>query len=229
MTERCGHGGEATLASWVLAAYKGAAATAQCLSRWLGVRKSAPRRQGRITASLWRLMGPCGPGGLNVEEDAAEEATASPRPVAGVTDVVAVAAGKFHSLALRRDGMVWAWGSNYFGQLGNGHTESRSTPLPVDNLEDVMDIAAASLHNLAVRRDGTVWAWGADELRDLVGDDDLVPAQVPALHDVAMVATGDNHAIALTGAGTVKTWGWNNFGQLGNGEEGTHYYLPQDD
>ncbi|HKC75437.1 MAG TPA: hypothetical protein VKF37_14745 [Chloroflexota bacterium] len=167
--------------------------------------------------------------GLNVEEDAAEEATASPRPVAGVTDVVAVAAGKFHSLALRRDGTVWAWGSNYFGQLGNGHTESRATPLPVDNLEDVMDIAAASLHNLAVRRDGTVWAWGADELRDLVGDDDLVPAQVPALHDVAMVATGDNHAIALTGAGTVKTWGWNNFGQLGNGEEGTHYYLPQDD
>ena len=174
-------------------------------------------------------MGPCGPGGLNVEEDAAEEATASPRPVAGVTDVVAVAAGKFHSLALRRDGTVWAWGSNYFGQLGNGHTESRATPLPVDNLEDVMDIAAASLHNLAVRRDGTVWAWGADELRDLVGDDDLVPAQVPALHDVAMVAAGDNHAIALTGAGTVKTWGWNNFGQLGNGEEGTLYYLPQDD
>jgi alpha-tubulin suppressor-like RCC1 family protein len=117
--------------------------------------------------------------------------------------------------------------------LGTGRVQGRgsysSVPVQVPALTHVLAVAAGGEHTLALRRDGTVWAWGADELTDFVGDDDLVPAQVPALHDVAMVATGDNHAIALTGAGTVKTWGWNNFGQLGNGEEGTLYYLPQDD
>jgi len=52
-------------------------------------------------------------------------------PVQGLTDVVAVAAGGRHSLALCADGTVWAWGWNRFGQLGDGTTTHRHTPVPV--------------------------------------------------------------------------------------------------
>ena len=135
-----------------------------------------------------------------------------PVQVPALTHVSAVAAGGKHTLALRRDGTVWAWGANDYAQLGRGqHTlgeESTARPMRVLGLTDVQAIVAGRAHNVVVRRDRTVWAWGINGY---------------------MVATGDNHAIALTGAGAVKTWGWNNFGQLGNGEEGTLYYLPQDE
>jgi len=155
--------------------------------------------------------------GRNVEEDAAEEATATPQQLWGVTEVVAVAGGQFHSLALKDDGTVWAWGVSYFGQLGNGREESESVPVRVHGLDDVTAIAAAGLHSMAVREDGTAWIWGAPELGDPEAGNDVVPARVLGLRDVVATATGDNHAIALLSDGTVRTWGWNNWGQLGNG------------
>src|SRR5690348_6973235 len=54
-----------------------------------------------------------------------------PVQVRGLTGVVAVAGGTIHSLALRNDGTVWAWGSNEYGQLGDGTTSHRSTPVQV--------------------------------------------------------------------------------------------------
>src|SRR5450631_3833284 len=58
---------------------------------------------------------------------------------------------------------VRAWGSNYYGQLGNGvdeQTVSRSLPERLDALSDIVKIAAGQDHTLAVKSDGTVWAWG---------------------------------------------------------------------
>ncbi len=160
--------------------------------------------------------------GRNMEEDAAAEATVTPRQITGLTDVMAVAGGRFHSLALRRDGTVWAWGSNYFGQLGDGTDESRSAPVHVPSLTAVTAIAAGWLHSVAVRRDGTAWSWGAHELLDVDGDDDYttIPIQVPGVRGAVAIGTGDNHAVCLTQDGTVAAWGWNNFSQLGNNQSG---------
>lgn len=69
----------------------------------------------------------------------------------------AIAAGHYHTLALKSDGTVWAWGSNSDGQLGDGTQTNRSVPVQVTGLSDVVHIAAGGAHSLAVRRDGTLW------------------------------------------------------------------------
>src|SRR5438105_3618488 len=58
--------------------------------------------------------------------------------------------------------VVWAWGSNNHGQLGDGTAIDRSTPVQVQNLSGVTAVCAGSTHNLALKADGTVWAWGAN-------------------------------------------------------------------
>ncbi|WP_084675223.1 hypothetical protein [Microbacterium sp. oral taxon 186] len=70
-------------------------------------------------------------------------------------------AGGSSAFALTRDGAVWAWGSNEFGQLANGELEaSRGLPARVKGLGEVGLIATSGESTFAVARDGSVWGWG---------------------------------------------------------------------
>jgi len=71
-----------------------------------------------------------------------------------------MSAGMYHSLAIKSDGTVLAWGSNYYGQLGDGTTTDRIIPAQVESLVSVAAISAGAGHSLALKYDGTVWAWG---------------------------------------------------------------------
>lgn len=102
----------------------------------------------------------------------------------GLTNVIAVAAGSGHSVALKSDGKVVVWGDNYWGQ----------TNVPA-NLSNVVAIAAAWNHTLALKSNGTVVSWG-----DLT----TVPA---ALTNAVAIAAGDAHSLALKADGTVVAWG----------------------
>ncbi len=86
-----------------------------------------------------------------------------PVPVSGVSGVTSVAA-RAHVLAVKNDGTVWAWGSNYTGQLGDGTTTHRNAPVPVAGLSGVKSAAVGASHSLAVKNDGTVWSWGSNGL-----------------------------------------------------------------
>ncbi|MDB5052231.1 MAG: hypothetical protein JWM44_281, partial [Bacilli bacterium] len=113
---------------------------------------------------------------------------------AGLTSVVAIAAGGNHSLALKSDGTVAAWGDNSQGQ----------TTLPA-GLTGVVAIAAGTYHSLALKSDGTVATWG---------DNSQGQATVPTgLNGVVAIAAGYNHSLALKSNGTVAAWGWNGYGQ----------------
>ena len=68
-------------------------------------------------------------------------------PVINLADVQAVSAGSDHSMALTRDGKVFAWGRNFDGQLGDGTREHRSTPVAVPGLEDVISISAGGSYS----------------------------------------------------------------------------------
>jgi len=92
--------------------------------------------------------------------DGTKKPREKPVRVEGLNNIVAIAAGVTHVLALDVGGNVWAWGFNTTGQLGDGTVKSRPTPGLVHNLDRVIAIAAGGAHSLALRADGTVRAWG---------------------------------------------------------------------
>ncbi|WP_295392505.1 CARDB domain-containing protein [uncultured Thiodictyon sp.] len=137
---------------------------------------------------------------------------------AGNANMQRIAAGYDHSLALKPDGTLWAWGHNGYGQLGDGTTTDRLAPVNV--LTGVAAVAAGSSHNLVLKPDGTLWAWGSNwigQLGDGTATNRLTPVQVQVLTGVAAVAAGDYHTMALKPDGTLWAWGYNWIGQLGDG------------
>jgi len=145
-----------------------------------------------------------------------------PVKVSGLTDIIAIASGNEHSLAVKKDGTVWAWGYNGNGQLGINSTSNSSTPIKVNNLVNITGIAAGSVHSLALDVDGKVYAWGYNGdagLGDGTYTNRLVPVQVINLADIVEIASGSSsgHSLALKKDGSVYVWGYNNSGQIGNG------------
>jgi alpha-tubulin suppressor-like RCC1 family protein len=146
----------------------------------------------------------------------------APSEVISLPAASAVAAGSFHSLALRPDGTVAAWGRDARGTLGNGAPAvDQSTPVSVSGLTGVAGIAAGCDHSLARRTDGTVRAWGSDASGQL-GDGAVLatqfaPVAVPLLTGVAGIAAGCDHSLAVRTDGTVQSWGSDASGQLGDG------------
>ncbi|MBF0539651.1 MAG: hypothetical protein HQL03_15520, partial [Nitrospirae bacterium] len=143
--------------------------------------------------------------------------------------VTAIAAGYGHTIVLKGDGTVWAWGWNGEGQLGDGTTTNRSLPVQVNGLSGVTAIAAGSHYSVALKGDGTVWAWGYNGHGELgVGTttNSNKPVQSIGLTGVTSIAAGghtydpthelNNHTVALKGDGTVWAWGGNVLGQLGD-------------
>jgi alpha-tubulin suppressor-like RCC1 family protein len=200
-----------------------------------------------------------------------------------LSDITAISAGRFHSMALKSDGTVYAWGRNNSGQLGDGTITERSTPVQVKgvggegNLTNITAISAGGDHSIAIKNDGTVYAWGSNSTNQLgngAGGSGVIsetPIQVPGVggegnltniidisgllgSSVALKADGTvyewgstvstqrttptqvlgvggsgyltnisvlapasgNHRVALKSDGTVYAWGSNSYGQLGN-------------
>lgn len=155
--------------------------------------------------------------------------TANPTPtvVPDLSGVIALAAGSNHSLALRSDGTVVAFGQNFLGQLGtatnSGSTAPNPTPAVVPGLTDVVAIAAGFSHSLALKNDGTVLAFGSNEFGQLgtttntgAATPNSTPTVVPGLTTVTAIAAGNNHSLARRSDGTVLAFGWNFYGQLGS-------------
>ncbi|REE98542.1 hypothetical protein [Thermomonospora umbrina] len=147
-----------------------------------------------------------------------------PVEVSGLTGIRrrqgAVAGGEWHSLAVKSDGTVWAWGANGSGQLGDGTTTGRTTPIQVPGLTGVVAVAANEAYSLALKSDGTVWAWGfnsSGQLGDGTTTTRTTPVQVSGLSGVVNISAGYGHAVAVKSDGTVWAWGANGSGQLGDG------------
>jgi alpha-tubulin suppressor-like RCC1 family protein len=148
------------------------------------------------------------------------DGTATSRPTAvvnGLAGVDSVAAGGYHSLAVK-SGTVWSWGLGHVGQLGRAGGFTSPTPGPVGGLSGVTAVSAGFYHSLALRTDGTVWAWGWNaygQLGDGTTVDRTAPVQVSGLTNVVGISAGAAHNLAQRTDGSVWSWGLNSHGQLG--------------
>jgi len=143
-----------------------------------------------------------------------------PVPVLGLSGVMAISAGYEHSLAVKSDGTVWAWGSNANGQLGDDSGIQRNYPVQAHGLSEVLAVAAGGFHSLALKSDGSVWSWGSNlvsQLGDGTNVQKYTPVRVTGVSDVKAIAAGNNHNLVLTKSGAVWTWGHNLYNQLADG------------
>jgi alpha-tubulin suppressor-like RCC1 family protein len=131
-----------------------------------------------------------------------------------------LAAGHLHTCLLEPLGSVACWGSNEFGQLGNGSDANMASPVVVDDLSDAVALGAGHRHQCALRVTGKVVCWG-DGLSGQLGHGQLTgsstPVEVEGLHDAVSVNANVLATCALRRTGEVACWGSGAFGGLGNG------------
>ncbi|MFA7239572.1 MAG: hypothetical protein WC091_05615 [Sulfuricellaceae bacterium] len=131
-----------------------------------------------------------------------------------------LALGAQHSLVLKADGSVWAFGENASGRLGDGTETGRAYPVRVVGLDNAVQVVAGYYHSVALKADGTVYCWG-ENLSGQLGLGDvaprLKPAQVMLPAKATLIAAGEAHTVAVLEDGSVWAWGDNRSGQVGNG------------
>jgi alpha-tubulin suppressor-like RCC1 family protein len=156
---------------------------------------------------------------------------AKPQPVVtsagvGLSDVTKIAAGGGFSLALR-NGEVWAWGDDRFGQLGNMVSAAGVNAVQVTGLANITQIAAAGSTAYALQDNGngtqTLWAWGYNGDGELGLDPKLTPFSVTPVPitgigpgTITKISAGLDHLLVLLDNGTVWGLGFNEFSQLGD-------------
>jgi alpha-tubulin suppressor-like RCC1 family protein len=142
----------------------------------------------------------------------------------------AVAAGANHSLALDSRGVVWGWGDNGFGQLGNGTFSYPMDGAPYiawaitfPEAVIIVAIACGARHSLALDNNGFVWAWGLNDHGQLgiSSFEERINKPTKLIHfppntRIVAIAGGASHSLAIDSAGRVWAWGANLVGQLGN-------------
>ncbi|MGO3702050.1 MAG: RCC1 domain-containing protein [Candidatus Saccharimonadales bacterium] len=183
----------------------------------------------------WGYQGPqLGSGATYRSETFPIEVATTGTPMAG-KHIVQVAAGDSHSLALDTDGVVYAWGNNMYGRLGDGTTSSRNTPVAVKTAgtpmegKHIVQISAGRIHSTALASDGTVYSWGyggAGILGDGLSTSSSTPVAVKTaatpmegkhIVQISAGSNGNGHTLALASDGTVYSWGYGIGGALGDG------------
>lgn len=166
--------------------------------------------------------------GLGTADDGVVDETdySTPQKIANLDNVVAVERGYDHTLVLKNDGTVLAFGDNSKGQLGDGTTDDKDTPVTVNGLSGIVQIAASSATSYAIDDQGRLWAWGRNNYGELANgqknsDPHTTPTQVTLNEPVISIAAGKAHALALVNTGQVYGWGLNSSSQIGLQESET--------
>ena len=128
--------------------------------------------------------------------------------------------GAYHSLGIKNDGSLWAWGNNYYGQLGDGTTTDRLIPTQIGIATNWVNIETHGYHSLGIKNDGTIWAWGfnsSGQLGNGTTTNLLTPTQIGTATNWVSISGGYNNNFCIKSNGTLWAWGDNSTGQLGDG------------
>ncbi|WP_342377030.1 chromosome condensation regulator RCC1 [Myxococcus stipitatus] len=142
--------------------------------------------------------------------------------VPGLTNVVDIANGRDHFLAVHADGTVSSWGLGASGQLGHGlkgKDVQSATPVKARGVTDARAVFANGNYGFARRADGSLLAWGQNGNGQLGVSDEADRAEPTASSEkvspLSSMGMGATHVIAVRGDGSIYAWGWNLEGSLG--------------
>ena len=134
-----------------------------------------------------------------------------------------VAAGAFHTLAIKSDGTLWAWGYGSDHQLGDGTIYSRPVPVAIGQDTDWTEVSGGYRHSAAVKQNGTLWTWGDNSYGQLGNGGTTalsVPGRAGTASDWQSLSVGQDYSTAVKSDGSLWSWGLNASGQVGNAGAG---------
>ncbi len=136
-----------------------------------------------------------------------------PSPFASVT------AGLLHTCGLLDDGTAFCWGSNQFGQLGDGTQSGRTSPVAVAGSVKFAMLSPGGGHTCGISTGGAAFCWGLNlngQLGDATHSDHASPAPVNATSTWLTLSSGGSYTCGIAADSTAYCWGWNGYGQLGD-------------
>jgi alpha-tubulin suppressor-like RCC1 family protein len=157
-----------------------------------------------------------------------------PAAVGGLSEVTQISGGYEHTLALRANGTVMAWGSNEMGQLGIGNNTDSPIPVQVNGIANAVQVAAGVESSAALLANGTVMAWGRNDHAELgqgsaTGPQEcggtacaVNPMPVPGVANAIAIGANFEGTVALLADGTLLYWGNDRWGEAGTGVRATN-------
>ncbi len=150
----------------------------------------------------------------------------SPVQIGTLTDWSKINSGSAHTLAIKTNGTLWAWGANNAGQIGNGESGfgRYKSPIQIGTATNWQSVSAGDerfyTFSLAIKTDGTLWSWGNNDSGQLAAPTSNSPVQIGSLTNWSVIDINLTHSLAVKTDGTLWAWGgnkdnWN--GALGDG------------
>ena len=153
--------------------------------------------------------------------DSAQTRSGDEQDYYGVLDfpkrIVSVATGSLHSLICTKEGEVYSFGGNQYGQLGDGTENIHCSPTLVSLPERAMKVIAGTRDSFALTQEGTLYLWGQNPLLMTAVKSATFPFVLDFPFPVRDIVSNSQQTFLQTQDGDIYAWGWNYSGELGNG------------
>jgi alpha-tubulin suppressor-like RCC1 family protein len=150
----------------------------------------------------------------------------SPRRIGALEDWVTVSAGYAHTCGIRKNGKLYCWGDDYYGQVGDGDANGADAPRRIGVHEDWANVSAGYRHSCGVRKIGKIYCWGNDSEGQIGNGSQtgnvISPQRIDTREDWASASAGGLHSCGVRKNGKLYCWGQDDQGQVGDGDQPTH-------
>ncbi|MBK9960753.1 MAG: hypothetical protein IPP06_05300 [Saprospiraceae bacterium] len=127
----------------------------------------------------------------------------------GQCSYLSISSGWRHTVAIGKDSTLWAWGENFYGQLGSGDFQDVNRPKKVNNEKGWVMASAGGYFSVVLKNDGSIWSSGFNDEGQLGVGTTITTgtfAKISTINRWKYVSAGFDYCIAIKDDGTL--WGW---------------------